>query len=116
MNRPKTPASEHLKHVPPLPLTAAHWKAVFGRLDLSPQQAQIVEYLLRGMCDKQIAAVMGISEPTVRTYINRIGARTRTHGRMELAMCVLAISHEVTLESVSSNSRTHRVRPGNDGF
>ena len=67
---------------------------------LSPKQAQVVELVLRGLCDKQIAQTMGIGEPTVRTYLDRISARTRTHGRMELAMKVLAVSHEVMRASV----------------
>ncbi len=41
---------------------------------------------------------MEISEPTIRTYLQRISARTRTHGRMELAMRVLAVSHQVDRE------------------
>jgi DNA-binding NarL/FixJ family response regulator len=64
-------------------------------MQLSPQQAKLVELLLRGMCDKQIAVAMDISEPTIRTYLDRIWSRTRTRGRMELAMRVLAVSHEV---------------------
>jgi DNA-binding CsgD family transcriptional regulator len=80
---------------PPLPLGSLHWKAVCTALRLSPKQAQVAELMLRGLCDKEIAAVMGIGEPTVRTYLDRISARTRSHGRMELAMRVLAVSHEV---------------------
>ena len=80
---------------PPLPLEPPHWQAVVRAMRLSPRQSKVVELLLRGMCDKQIAATMGISEPTIRTYLDRIWARTRSHGRMELAMRVLAVSHEV---------------------
>jgi DNA-binding NarL/FixJ family response regulator len=80
---------------PPLPLEPPHWQAVVRAMRLSPRQSKVVELLLRGMCDKQIAVTMGISEPTIRTYLDRIWARTRSHGRMELAMRVLAVSHEV---------------------
>jgi DNA-binding CsgD family transcriptional regulator len=41
----------------------------------------------------------GISEPTIRTYLQRISARTQTRGRMELAMRVLAVSHQVAREA-----------------
>lgn len=96
MDRPKrTTPSLPAESFPPLPLDPALWEAIFAALGLSPRQAQVVELMLRGMCDKQIAASMGISEPTIRTYLDRIWARTRTHGRMELAMRVLAVSHSV---------------------
>jgi DNA-binding NarL/FixJ family response regulator len=81
---------------PQLPLNPSHWDAIFAALQLSPQQAKVVELLLRGLGDKQIAAAMGIGEPTVRTYLDRIWERTGAHGRMELAMRVLAVSHAVT--------------------
>jgi DNA-binding CsgD family transcriptional regulator len=87
-----------LADVPALPLNPAHWRAIFVALRLSPKQSQVVELILRGLCDKQIAETMGIGEPTVRTYLDRISARTRTHGRMELAMKVLAVSHEVATQ------------------
>jgi DNA-binding NarL/FixJ family response regulator len=80
---------------PPLPLDDGHWRAIVQAMQLSPQQAKIVELVLRGLCDKQIAAAMGIGEPTIRTYLQRISARTCTHGRMGLAMRVLAVSHQV---------------------
>jgi DNA-binding NarL/FixJ family response regulator len=84
---------------PPLPLTPAHWRAIFCALGLSPKQSQVVELVLRGLCNKQITEAMGIRGPTVRTYFERIEARTGTHGRMELAMKVLAISHEVAFHA-----------------
>jgi DNA-binding CsgD family transcriptional regulator len=92
--------------VPPLPLHRDHWQAIYLALRLSPKQAQVVELVLRGLCDKQIAQTMGIGEPTVRTYLDRISARTRTHGRMELAMKVLAVSHEVVRASVIKTDDT----------
>jgi DNA-binding NarL/FixJ family response regulator len=98
MTRPTKAITGPLETFPPLPLEAAHWRAIVQALQLSAQQARIVELVLRGMCDKQIAAAMGISEPTIRTYLQRISARTRTHGRMELALCVLGISHQVDRE------------------
>ena len=79
----------------PLPLSKEHWTAIVQSLGLSPQQAKVTELLLRGLGDKQIAASLSITEPTLRTYLSRISARTRTRGRMELAMRVLAVSHEV---------------------
>jgi len=87
--------AENLETFPPIPLKDDHWQAIVRAMRLSPQQARVVEFVLRGMCDKQITAVMGIKEPTLRTYLSRIFARTRTGGRMELAMRVLEVSHKV---------------------
>jgi DNA-binding NarL/FixJ family response regulator len=108
MTRPTDPDGIPLATLPPLPLHPAHWRAIFRVLRLSPKQAQVVELVLRGLCDKEIARAMGIGEPTVRTYFDRISARTRTHGRMELAMKVLAVSHEVAADlSVIKTDDTH---------
>jgi DNA-binding CsgD family transcriptional regulator len=91
----KPPSANFDESVPPLPIGAQHWGAIIEALELSPQQARVLELTLRGMSDKQIAATLGISEPTLRTYLSRISARTRTRGRMELAMRVWAVSREV---------------------
>lgn len=88
-----------LDNFPPLPVDDGHWRAIVKAMQFSPQQAKLVELVLRGLCDKQIAATMGISEPTIRTYLQRIFVRTRTQSRMELAMRVLAVSHQVEHES-----------------
>jgi DNA-binding NarL/FixJ family response regulator len=98
MTRPTQIVADYLDTFPPLPLDDDHWRAIVEAMQLSPQQAKIVELVLRGLCDKQIAAAMGISEPTIRTYLQRISARTQTRGRMALAMRVLAVSHEVDCE------------------
>jgi DNA-binding NarL/FixJ family response regulator len=51
--------------------------------------------LLRGAARKQIADKLNIAEPTIKTYLDRIYARTGTTDPMQLAMRVLAVSHEV---------------------
>jgi len=99
MTVPTKLVADYLDTFPPLPLDDDHWLGIVRAMRLSPQQAKIAELVLRGMCDKQIAAAMGISEPTIRTYLQRIFARTQTHGRMELAMRVLAVSHQVDHEA-----------------
>ncbi|HWE03674.1 MAG TPA: helix-turn-helix transcriptional regulator [Tepidisphaeraceae bacterium] len=99
MNR--TDPQMRIDQFPALPLEPGHWDAVFAELRFSPQQRQVTELVLRGLSDKQIASRLQIRPPTVRTYLNRIAARTRTRGRMELAMHVLAISHRVTVERLS---------------
>jgi DNA-binding NarL/FixJ family response regulator len=106
------PTDISFQSVPPLPIDPAHWKAILGVLHLSPKQAQVVELALRGLCDKEIAKMMGITEPTVRTYFERISVRTRTRGRMELAMKVLAVSHQVKSEASVIKSDDTRLTTG----
>lgn len=83
------------KSAPPLPIDNFHWQAIVEALELSSQQAKVAELVLRGMSDKQVAAELGISGPTLRTYLSRISARTRTRGKMELAMHILGVSHRL---------------------
>jgi DNA-binding NarL/FixJ family response regulator len=79
--------------LPPLPLAPEHWRGIVKSMGLSAQQARIVELVLRGARQKEIADLMRIAEPTVKTYLQRIFVRTKTTNRMQLAMRVLAHSH-----------------------
>ncbi len=93
--RPPRDADRGIEALPPLPLDAAHWQAVCEAMQLSSQQAKVVELVLRSASRKQIAATLGITEPTLKTYLDRVASRTGTRGPMQLAMRVLAISHQV---------------------
>ncbi len=95
MTRSTKIVADCLEAFPPLPLNEDHWQAIVEAMQLSPQQARIVELVLRGMGDRQIATAMEIGEPTIRTYLQRIFRRTNSRGRMELAMRVLDVSHQV---------------------
>jgi DNA-binding NarL/FixJ family response regulator len=81
--------------LPLLPLGSDHWRAIFEHLRLSPMQVEVTTLLLRGAARKQIADALDIAEPTIKTYLDRIYARTGTTDPMQLAMRVLAVSHEV---------------------
>jgi DNA-binding NarL/FixJ family response regulator len=50
---------------------------------LSPREREVVEALARGDAYKQIADRLGISIPTVRTYIRRIYEKLHVHTRTE---------------------------------
>lgn len=76
--------------LPPLPITAHQWRLVAAELRLSPQQARIVELILRGLSDRQIAAHLGLRVPTIRTYLARIFARLNVGGRTAIVLRVLA--------------------------
>jgi DNA-binding NarL/FixJ family response regulator len=62
---------------------------------LSAQQLRIVRLLCEGRRDKQIAAALTLSLPTVRTYFSRIFARVGVSDRMELLVRVFAVWADV---------------------
>jgi len=64
------------------------------RLALSPQQIRIVELLLRNKQDKEIAAELGLSFPTVRTYLRRIFDRVGVEDRTGLVLHVFALAQD----------------------
>jgi DNA-binding NarL/FixJ family response regulator len=88
----------------PLPMADATWRRVAKELDLSPQQLRIVELLLRAQRDKAIATTLGLSVPTVRTYLGRIFDRVGVADRMELVLRVFALAQQ----QMGSESRQSR--------
>jgi DNA-binding CsgD family transcriptional regulator len=97
------PATTGLNDRPPLPLGEAEWTVVVRTLRLSPQQARIVESLLQGNRDKQIARDVGVSVPTERTYLSRIFLRVGVQDRIELILKVFATAH-----ALGNNGECHR--------
>ncbi len=57
--------------------------------DLSARELQVCTRLLQGMTQEGIAADLGLSLPTVKTYRNRAFARLRIHFRSELFALML---------------------------
>lgn len=94
--------------LPPLPVNERLLQATLKALHLSPTQAKIVEWILRDASNRQIAAELGISESTLKTHQQRISARTGTRGRMQLAMRVMATSHQVASARASPERTTPR--------
>ena len=62
------------------------WEGLIGQLNLSPQQAKIMECLFNDMGDKQIATEMGISIHTVRTHLARMFIKYGVQDRVGLIM------------------------------
>lgn len=54
-----------------------------AREALSPRETEVVEALAQGDAYKQIADRLGISVPTVRTYIRRMYEKLHVHSRTE---------------------------------
>jgi DNA-binding CsgD family transcriptional regulator len=80
--------------LPPLPLSAGQWNRIAKQLELSPQQKRIAELILRHQSDKQIAKVMQIGVPTVRTYVSRMFAKVGVSDREELILNVFRMASE----------------------
>ena len=60
------------------------WKELVEGLSLSPRQAQICEKLFCSLSDKQIAHLLKISVPTVRTHLSRLFLKLNVQDRQEL--------------------------------
>jgi DNA-binding NarL/FixJ family response regulator len=88
------------------PLTAEEWSRAVQALHLTRQQAKIVEQILRGLKDKQVAKALGLSEPTVRTHLTRLFARLGIDDRVQLVLRVLACRRHPHGEHYSSESIT----------
>jgi DNA-binding NarL/FixJ family response regulator len=64
------------------------WLELKRDLSLSPRQADVVEQLLQGHSDKQIAHELQMSVPTVRTHLCRLFTRFGVEDRCELIVHV----------------------------
>lgn len=54
------------------------------RFQLTVREKSVVEHLAKGLTNKEIAALMGIAEPTVKDHIKRIMQKTRSRTRTEI--------------------------------
>jgi len=68
--------------------TESEWLEIVNELSLPPRQAEVIKQLLSGRSDKQIATVLQISVPTVRTYLSRLFSRFDVQDRTELVLYV----------------------------
>jgi DNA-binding CsgD family transcriptional regulator len=75
--------------IPPF-LTFEQWDHIVAKLRLSPQQARIVSLILQDKQDKEIARILGMKKPTVRTYLARIFQRIGVNDRMGVALFIFA--------------------------
>ena len=64
------------------------------KMRLSRQHAKIVELILRTASPKQIAIVLDIAESTLKTYMQRIFAKTGTRCRVQLVIHVMLIANQ----------------------
>ena len=66
-----------------------------SKLKLSPQQSRIVELILHGMEDSEIANRLELAVPTIRTHLQRVFARTDTENRLTLTLKIFGIAQQM---------------------
>ncbi len=79
------------------------WTRLLDYLSISGRQAEVLGLLIDGACDKQIAQELGISLPTIRTYLNRLYQRFDVSNRTSLVVEIFRQFR--ALEKPSSCSR-----------
>ena len=80
-------------------MTPQVWQAIVIELKLSPQQTLIVESILRGNQDKQIAEELDLSVATVRTYLNRIFECTDVRDRLNLVLMIFKMAQQLVSQN-----------------
>lgn len=76
-----------------LQLNHDEWTHVVRSLHLSPRESEILNSILQGHTDKQIATELGMSTNTVRTHLRHVFFRLNLTSRLELVMHVFALIH-----------------------
>lgn len=84
------------------------WKRLVAELALSPRQIEIVRHLLLGQSDKQIAAAMGLAQPTVRTHLSRLFARLNVRDRHELILRIFHHFRSGCIKELCPRNRLHQ--------
>lgn len=68
--------------------SAQQWADLKKDLSLPPRQADVLEQLLMGHSDKQIACCLQMSVSTVRSHLNHLFHRLGAEDRFELIVAV----------------------------
>jgi len=89
------------------PLPILKWNQMARKMALSAQQTLIVELILCNLSDKEIASQMGITVPTVRTYLQRAYVRMGVDGRMGLVLTILKTSNIAVVATAPSDIINH---------
>jgi DNA-binding CsgD family transcriptional regulator len=69
---------------------------------LTPREQEVLHWLVRGKTRKEISIILGLSEATVRTYLEHLYAKLGVHNKMEAAN---AASQQHLIESLGGTLR-----------
>ena len=86
---------KHGSQDPHFPIDPMTWQKVATRMQLAEKQMLVVEWMLLTLQNKQIAEKMGIGEATVKSHLQRVFAKTRLSGRMQLTNRVHQLAREI---------------------
>jgi DNA-binding NarL/FixJ family response regulator len=54
-------------------------------VELTPTETKVLQYVARGMSNREVAEVMGVSQRTIESHVSNMLAKTGLHNRTELA-------------------------------
>jgi DNA-binding NarL/FixJ family response regulator len=54
-------------------------------VELTPTETKVLQYVARGMANREIAQVMGVSQRTIESHVSNMLSKTGLHNRTELA-------------------------------
>ena len=83
------------------PMTAKVGEAALGRL-LSDRERQVFRHAATGLCNKEIAERLAITEATVKTHLSHIFQKLGLRGRGELAAAYHGVASPLLQERVRS--------------
>lgn len=61
-------------------------------MNLSPRETRVAHLVADGKANKEIAAILGISEPTVKVYIKSLFAKLQVRSRAALAVSYVLLN------------------------
>ena len=84
----------------------SEWSRLIDHLALPERQVEILDLLLRGENDKQIARKLKISQPTLRTHLQRMYGRFNVPNRTSLVVELIRLARDCEKDSFVSMSDT----------
>lgn len=86
------------------------WQFVMQRFALPPRHVELVALLVQGKQDKEVADAMGLSLPTVRTYLDRIRKSVKAHDRLTIVIRIFEAAMQAQRRSKPDDPRTRTSR------
>lgn len=74
-------------------------------VELSPRERQVLDLLASGYLYKEIAEALGISVPTVNTYIRRVYEKLHVHSRSQAVARIASSTAKPVLPDSASSAR-----------
>lgn len=66
--------------------SASHSRSAAWAEGLTRRERQIVDLLLKGLSNKEIASRLSVSERTIKNQLSALHRKTKVRGRLELAL------------------------------